>query len=118
MDALRGAMMILMAVDHGRDFFHSGALLFSPEDLRRTTAALFFTRWITHFCAPVFMFTAGIGAFLWWRRGRTKAQLTRFLCTRGLWLIILELTVGALRDDVQPDYSLRSSRCFGRWAGA
>jgi len=84
--------MILMALDHIRDFVSSAAMSFSPTDLTRTTAAIFFTRWITHFCAPVFAFTAGIGAFLWARR-RTKAQLSRFLLARGLWLIVLELTV-------------------------
>jgi uncharacterized membrane protein len=66
---------------------------FSPTDLTRTTAAIFFTRWITHFCAPVFAFTAWIGAFLWLRRGRTTAPLSRFLLIRGLWLMLLEVTV-------------------------
>ena len=67
---------------------------FSPEDLARTTPILFFTRWITHVCAPVFLFTAGIGAFLRLDRpGATKAQLSRFLLTRGVWLILIELTV-------------------------
>src|SRR5215813_13762681 len=56
-DILRGAIMIIMALDHVRDFFHSAALAFPPENLARTTPAIFFTRWITHFCAPVFMFT-------------------------------------------------------------
>jgi len=84
--------MILMALDHVRDFTSVAAMSFSPTDLSRTTAPTFLTRWITHFCAPVFAFTAGIGAFLWQRR-RTKAQLSRFLVTRGLWLIFLELTV-------------------------
>jgi uncharacterized membrane protein len=92
-DALRGAAMILMALDHIRDFISSAAMSFSPTDLTRTTAPIFFTRWITHFCAPVFAFTAGIGAFLWVQRSRTKAQLARFLVSRGLWLIFLELTV-------------------------
>jgi uncharacterized membrane protein len=91
-DALRGAIMMLMAIDHVRDFFHSGAMSFSPTDLSWTTAAIFFTRWITHFCAPVFAFTAGIGAFFWVRK-RTKPQLSRFLLTRGLWLMLLEVTV-------------------------
>jgi uncharacterized membrane protein len=92
-DALRGAIMILMAIDHVRDFVNRSAMSFSPTDLTRTTTALFLTRWITHFCAPVFAFTAGIGAFLWLSHGRTKGQLSRFLLSRGLWLVILELTL-------------------------
>jgi len=85
--------MIVMAIDHVREFFNAGAMEFQPDNLARTTAALFFTRWITHFCAPVFMFTAGLGAFFWLSGGRTKWELSRFLWTRGLWLIVLELTV-------------------------
>ncbi len=92
-DALRGAIIIIMTLDHVRDFISSAAMEFSPTNLARTTTAIFFTRWITHFCAPVFAFTAGIGIFLWLGRNRTKAQLSRFLLTRGLWLIFLELTV-------------------------
>jgi uncharacterized membrane protein len=92
-DALRGAIMIIMALDHTRDFFHASAAYFSPTDLTRTYPLLFFTRWITHFCAPVFTFTAGLGAFLWLQRDRTRAQLSSFLLTRGIWLIFLELTV-------------------------
>ncbi len=92
-DALRGLIMIIMAVDHVRDFISSAAMTFDPTDLSRTTAPLFFTRWITHFCAPVFAFTAGIGAFFYEQNGRTKSQLSRFLLTRGLWLILLEFTV-------------------------
>jgi uncharacterized membrane protein len=92
-DALRGAIIILMALDHVRDFTSVAAMSFSPTDLSRTTAAFFFTRWITHFCAPVFAFTAGIGAFFRYHHGRTLPQLSRFLLTRGLWLMFLELTV-------------------------
>jgi uncharacterized membrane protein len=92
-DALRGLIMIVMALDHVRDFTHRGAMLFNPADLSRTNVFLFFTRWITHFCAPVFVFTAGMGAYFWWSHGRTRPQLSRFLATRGLWLILLELIV-------------------------
>lgn len=93
-DALRGLVMIIMALDHVRDFFHRAAMSSSPTDLAVTTPFLFFTRWITHICAPVFMLTAGMGAYLYWQQGgRTRAQLSRFLVTRGLCLILLELTV-------------------------
>jgi uncharacterized membrane protein len=92
-DAVRGAVMVLMALDHVRDFIHQGAMSASPTDLATTTPALFLTRWVTHLCAPTFMLTAGLGAFLWWQRGRTKRQLSTFLLTRGLWLVVLEVTV-------------------------
>ena len=98
-DALRGLVMIIMALDHTREFFHSGAMTFQPDDLTRATTVLFFTRWVTHICAPVFMFTAGLGAFLWMRRGRTAGQLSHFLWKRGLWLVVLELTVLRLALD-------------------
>ena len=104
-DILRGGIMVIMALDHVRDFFHSAALQFPPENLARTTPAIFFTRWITHFCAPVFMFCAGLGAFLWMQRGRTKRELSRFLLTRGLWLIVLELTVSRLAFYFNFDFS-------------
>lgn len=90
LDALRGLVMIIMALDHVRDFVSNSAMIFPPEDLTRTTPLLFFTRWITHFCAPVFMFAAGMGAFLYAQR---NPAISRFLFTRGLWLIVLELTV-------------------------
>ncbi len=92
-DIVRGAIMILMALDHIRDFFHQASQAFAPEDLARTNSALFFTRWITHYCAPVFMFYAGVAAFLWAQRGKTGGELSSFLWRRGLWLIVLELTI-------------------------
>lgn len=86
--------MMIMAIDHIRDYVNRSAMQFQPTDLTRTTAALFFTRWITHFCAPVFFLTAGMGAFFWMSRGhRTHAELSRFLVTRGLWLILIETTI-------------------------
>lgn len=92
-DALRGSVMVIMALDHTRDFFHFSAMSYSPTDLTRTTAILFFTRWITHYCMPVFMFSAGMGAFLFGQRQHSKGQLSRFLLTRGLWFVAVELTV-------------------------
>ena len=93
-DALRGAIMMLMAIDHIRDYVARSAMEFLPTDLTRTTAAIFFTRWITHFCAPVFMLTAGLGAFFWMTRGHhSRPELSRFLVTRGVWLILLEVTL-------------------------
>ena len=102
-DALRGGVMIIMALDHVRDFIHRGAMSQSPTDLETTTAALFLTRWVTHFCAPVFMFTAGLGAYFYLRNGqRTKGQLSRFLVTRGLWLMFLEVTVMQVAYNFNP----------------
>ena len=92
-DALRGCVMIVMALDHVRDFVHRAAQTSSPTNLASTTPAIFLTRWITHFCAPSFMFAAGLGAFLWWRKGKTRRELSVFLLTRGIWLVFLELTV-------------------------
>ena len=89
-DVVRGVIMILMALDHTRDFF--GVPGVSPTDPATTTIPLFFTRWITHFCAPVFFLLTGTGAYLSLRK-KSKGELSRFLFTRGLWLIFLELTV-------------------------
>ena len=60
-DILRGLVMVLMAIDHTRDYIHAGSMAFRPEDLAQATPAIFLTRWITHFCAPAIMFCAGIG---------------------------------------------------------
>lgn len=92
-DLLRGIVMVIMMLDHTRDFIHNAAQQFDPTDLSRTNVALFLTRWITHFCAPVFVFLAGTGTYLQLSRGKSKPELSRFLVTRGIWLIVLELTV-------------------------
>ena len=95
-DKLRGLVIVLMVLDHVRDFFHVDAYRFSPTDIGKTTVLLFATRWITHLCAPTFVFLAGIAVRLQWARGKRGWRLTRFLVTRGLWLIVLEVTLVTL----------------------
>jgi len=92
-DLLRGIVMVIMVLDHTRDFVHGPALHYDPTDLTRTSAAIFMTRWITHFCAPVFVFLAGASAYLQTMRGKTTGELSRFLLTRGLWLVFVEVVV-------------------------
>ena len=88
-DKVRGLVMLIMAIDHIRDLFHATSLTQDPTDLATTTPLLFFTRWITHFCAPIFVFLAGTSAYL---RQQSKPSRS-FLITRGAWLVFLELTV-------------------------
>ncbi|HRI20244.1 MAG TPA: heparan-alpha-glucosaminide N-acetyltransferase domain-containing protein [Panacibacter sp.] len=104
-DILRGAVMLIMALDHVRDFFHIHAWDDSPTNLLTTTPLLFFTRWITHFCAPVFVFLSGISAFLAGQK-RTKKEQSLFLIKRGVWLILVEIVVMALTLTFNPLYNL------------
>ncbi len=94
-DLLRGIVMIIMALDHTRDFIHAGAFTGDPLNLQTTTPALFFTRWITHFCAPVFVFLSGISVWLQCTR-KTKKELSSFLIKRGLTLIEVEVILMSL----------------------
>src|SRR6476620_1218509 len=90
-DILRGIVMIIMMIDHTRDFVNAQGFLFDPTDVTRTSVPLFFTRWLTHFCAPLFVFLSGTSIYLQKMRG--KPGLSAFLVKRGLCLVFLELTV-------------------------
>src|SRR5882757_3026692 len=95
--------MIIMALDHVRDYFHHSAFIYSPTDLSQTSVFLFFTRWITHYCAPVFVFLAGVSAYLYGvKRGR-KA-LAFFLFTRGVWLVLAECLIVTLEQTFNPSF--------------
>jgi uncharacterized membrane protein len=94
-DMLRGFVIALMVLDHTRDYFHVSAYTFDPTDPARTHVWLYITRWVTHLCAPTFVFLAGVSIYLQGVNGKSKPQLARFLLTRGAWLIVLELTVVA-----------------------
>ena len=102
-DILRGIVMVIMALDHVRDFFHFSANTANPMDLAITTPFLYFTRWITHFCAPVFIFLSGTSIYLQSLR-KTKSELSRFLITRGIWLILLEIVVSTFGWSFNPSY--------------
>ena len=92
-DLVRGLVIALMVLDHVREYWSDTALLFQPTDLTRTTPALFATRWITHLCAPTFVFLAGASVFLQWSRAADRRAVARFQLTRGAWLALLDLTV-------------------------
>jgi uncharacterized membrane protein len=103
-DLLRGFVMIVMALDHVRDFFHITSWTDDPLNMATTTPALFLTRWITHFCAPVFVFLAGTSGWFQHQRKSTK-ELSRFLITRGLWLVLVEVLIINFAFSFDPNYS-------------
>jgi len=109
-DILRGIVMVIMALDHVRDFFYrtnvtgGASVATSPTDLATTTPALFFTRWITHFCAPIFVFLAGTSIFLMSQKKSTK-ELSGFLLKRGLWLMIVEIVLITFSWTFNPFYN-------------
>lgn len=103
-DLLRGLVMIVMALDHTRDYFHADAFVYSPTDLSRTSVPLFFTRWITHYCAPVFVFLAGVSACLYGSKAGRK-ELSFFLWTRGLWLLVVEVIILSFFKTFNPAFS-------------
>src|SRR6185295_5318539 len=102
-DLLRGTVMVTMALDHVRDYFHKDAFFFDPTDLDHTSVFLFFTRWITHFCAPVFVFLAGISAYLYGAK-KSRRELAYYLLTRGMWLVFVELFIIVLGRSFNPSY--------------
>src|SRR3569833_2123403 len=102
-DLLRGTVMIIMALDHVRDYFHAYSYEYDPTDLQHTSVAIFFTRWITHFCAPIFMLLAGVSACLYGYKNGKRA-LSFFLFTRGLWLVIAEMFIVTLEWPFNPHF--------------
>ncbi len=102
-DLLRGIIMIIMALDHVRDYFHAFSYYHDPTDFSVTTAPIFLTRWITHFCAPIFMLLAGVSASLYGGKNGQKS-LSIFLATRGLWLVFVELFIVTLLWTFNPYY--------------
>lgn len=104
-DFLRGLVMVIMLLDHTREYLHADAFHFSPTDLSKTNALLFFTRWITHLCAPTFVLLAGTSVYLQSLRGKSRTELSKFLLMRGLWLIVLEFTVVRFAIFFNVDYS-------------
>lgn len=103
-DILRGLVMVIMALDHVRDYFHYGALVSDPTNLETTTPILFMTRFVTHFCAPVFIFLTGTSASLY-GQNKSKKELSKFLFTRGLWLIFVEIVIMNFLWWFDPSYS-------------
>ena len=107
-DFLRGFVMIIMALDHVRAYFHYDSLIFSPTDLEHTTPALFATRFITHLCAPTFIFLAGTSAYFIAQR-KTLKETSIFLLTRGLWLVLLQVSLIQFAWNFDPAFHFLSS---------
>jgi uncharacterized membrane protein len=104
-DILRGLIMVIMALDHVRDYFFIEGFIGNPTNLDITTPLLFFTRWITHFCAPIFVFLSGLSAYIS-SRHKTKGQTRSFLLKRGLWLILVEIVIMSFILTFNPHYNL------------
>jgi len=104
-DFLRGLVMVIMALDHVRDYFIFGSFTSNPTDLDTTTPILFFTRIITHYCAPVFILLTGTSAYLYGSK-KNKQELSKFLFTRGIWLIFLEIIVNNFLWFFDPSFSM------------
>jgi len=103
-DILRGLVMIIMALDHTRDYFHESAMTTDPLNPATTSGVLFFTRWVTHFCAPVFVFLSGLSVYLS-AQNKTPRAATVFLLKRGAWLIVVELVIVTLGLTFNPLYN-------------
>src|SRR6478736_3441100 len=110
-DILRGLVIVIMALDHVRDFFYKADIgqatdvALNPTNLQTTFPMLFFTRWITHFCAPIFVLLAGTSIYLMCLR-KPKKELSLFLIKRGVFLIILEVTIITLGWTFNPFYNV------------
>jgi uncharacterized membrane protein len=103
-DILRGLVMIIMALDHTRDFFHQPALIADPLNATTSTIPIYFTRWITHFCAPTFVFLSGVSAYLSSLR-KTPAETSNFLLKRGIWLVLVEVTLVTFGITFNPSFN-------------
>lgn len=103
-DILRGLVMIIMALDHTRDFFHQPAMISDPLNPATTTVPIYFTRWITHFCAPVFVLLSGVSAYLASLK-KTPQEASLFLIKRGLWLVIVEIVIVTFGITFNPFYN-------------
>ena len=104
-DILRGIVMVIMALDHTRDFFHVTANTVDPLAIPSASPILFFTRWVTHFCAPTFVFLSGVSIYLQSFR-KTKKELSLFLIKRGIWLVIAEIILLSFIFTFNPLYNI------------